>query len=180
MPGYSIVITDYNPQWPILYTEEKVDVLNLLGHQLVAIEHVGSTAVPGLGAKPIIDIMVAVRQLTDIEKCIELLSDIGYEYISPEEAGMPERRYFRKGTRQAHTHHLHMVERASEFWERHLLFRDFLRAHNTVAQQYYHLKKKLADQYGSDRKSYTESKMPFIEFVIARARIEHESHSSTR
>ena len=174
--GRSIVITGYNPQWPLLYEEEKSRILATIGYHVVAIDHVGSTAVPSLGAKPIIDIMVAVHRLADAESCIVLLSTSGYEYVPLEEAGIPERRYFRKGTPQARTHHLHTVERISEFWERHLLFRDFLRAYPEVVQQYYELKKELTAWCGSDREGYTEAKTSFIESVTARARLEHRFH----
>ncbi len=169
--GYPVIIADYNPQWPVLYEEESSRILGVIGHQVVAIEHVGSTAVPGLGAKPVIDITVAVRRLADAEECIELLPSIGYEYVPPDRAGIPERRYFHKGPPEARTHHIHMVELTSDFWERHLLFRDFLRAHPEVAQQYYQLKKELAAKHGEDREGYTEAKTSFIESVVTRARV---------
>ena len=166
-----VVIVDYDPQWPILYEEEKRHILDAIGHVVVAVEHVGSTAVPGLGAKPIIDIMAAVRDLDDAEQCFRPLQEIGYEYVPEHEASIPERRYFRKGPPEAHRH-LHMVELASGFWERHLLFRDFLRGRPEVATQYYQLKKRLAARYGSDREGYTEAKTAFIRWVEGRARSE--------
>ena len=138
---YPVIITEYNPQWPVLYEEEKGRILDVIGDKMVAIEHIGSTAVPGLGAKPVIDIMIAVHTLAEAETCIEPLRSIGFEYRSPDEAGIPERRYFTKGIPGARTHHIHMVELTSTFWERHLLFRDSLRAYPEVAQQYYQLKK---------------------------------------
>ena len=170
--GYPVVIVEYQPQWPALYEEEKTRILNVIGHKVISIEHIGSTAVPGLGAKPIIDIMIGVNQLADAEECIEPLITIGYEYRPPEKAGIPERRYFTKGHPQARTFHIHMVELTSDFWERHLLFRDFLRAHPDVADQYYRLKKKLATEYGNNREGYTDAKTSFIESVVTRARKE--------
>lgn len=164
-----VTIAEYDSQWPVMYEEEKERILSVIGHTVVAIEHVGSTSVPGLGAKPIIDIMVAVRRLADAAACVEPLQSLGYEYVPEHEVVMPERRFFRKGLRGAGTHHLHMVEQTSEFWERHLLFRDYLRAHPKVAQQYYALKKELAARYGSDRSSYTDAKTPFIESVVNQA-----------
>lgn len=168
--GYPVIVVEYNSQWPVLYEEERDRILALIAHKVVAIEHVGSTAVPGLGAKPIIDIMVAIHRLADAEECIEPLQRIGYEYGSPDEVGIPERRYFRKGPPQARTHHIHMVERANDFWERHLLFRDFLRSHPEVAQEYCELKKELAVKHGPDREGYTEAKTPFIESIVSRAK----------
>ena len=167
-----VIIVEYNPQWPAMYEEEKSRVLGVIGHKIVAIEHIGSTAVPGLGAKPIIDIMVAVHRLADAEKCIGPLQGIGYEYVPEFEVELPGRRFFRRGHQGAGTHHLHMVELTSDFWERNLLFRDFLRNHSTVAQEYYLLKMGWAAKYGSDREkyeAYTEAKTPFIESVVARA-----------
>jgi len=165
----AVTIADYDPQWPILYQEEKDCILEAIGHVIVAIEHVGSTAVPGLGAKPIIDIMVAVSHLADAEGCIDPLQAIGYGYIPEHEVSMPQRRYFDKGPAEARIH-LHVVELAGEFWQRHLLFRDFLRDHAQVAQEYEQLKRELAAKYGSDRAGYTEAKTSFIRSVEARAR----------
>jgi len=167
-----VIISDYNPQWPILYEEEKSRILSVIGDKVVTIEHIGSTAVPGLGAKSIIDIMVGVHRLVDVEECINPLQSIGYEYFPPSEVGIPERRYFdRTG------YHLHMVEVTSDFWERHLIFRYYLRTHPEMAQQYLKLKKDLADKYGTDRESYTDAKTSFIEQVVARARIENKINS---
>ncbi len=174
--NYPVEIVDYDPQWPVVYGEEKGRILDVIGRRIVAIEHVGSTAIPGLAAKPIIDIMVAVRRLADAEECIEPLQSIGYEYVPEFEAELPERRFFRKGPPEARTHHIHMIELTSEFWERHLLFRDYLRSHPDVAQQYYKLKKELADRYGSDREAYADAKTPFIESVLAMAHVDESIH----
>ncbi len=127
---------------------------------------------PGLGAKPIIDIIVAVRRLAHVGQCIQPLQGIGYEYLG--ELEIPGRHFFRKPPgedRGARTHHLHMVEYGSDFWEKHLLFRDYLRAHPKVAREYYELKKELVAKYGSDRETYTGAKTSFIEVVVTKARV---------
>lgn len=173
----AIVLVDYDPQWPILYEGEKGQLLGVIGHAVVAIEHVGSTAVPGLGAKPTIDIMVAIRDLADAAECIEPLEKIGYEYLAEYEALIPERRFFRKGSAKAPSYHLHMVELTSEFWETHLRFRDLLRTNPEVAEEYYQLKKELAVKYGSNRDAYTDAKTPFIQSVVANARAAKATHS---
>ncbi len=98
----SIRLVDYDPQWPILYEEEKASILGVIGDLIVDIQHIGSTAVPGLGAKPIIDIVVAIRRLALIEKCVRPLQTIGYEYLG--EYGIPGRYYFRKPPGHPHTH----------------------------------------------------------------------------
>jgi GrpB-like predicted nucleotidyltransferase (UPF0157 family) len=166
-----IKIVDYDPKWPAIFTEEKNQILSVLKEKIDAIEHVGSTAVQGLGAKPIIDIMVAVRRLSVAEECIKPLRSIGYEYIPEYEEELPERRYFRKGSEEIPNKHfhLHMVERDSDFWKKHLLFRDYLRHHLDTAEQYFKLKKELAQKYSSDHAAYTEAKTPFIESVITEA-----------
>jgi GrpB-like predicted nucleotidyltransferase (UPF0157 family) len=166
-----VIIVDYDARWPKLYEKEKVKILKAIGSKVVAIEHVGSTAVPGLGAKPIVDIMVGVRIISDAEDCIEPLKNIGYEYVPEYEAEIPERRYFRKGPSEVPNRHfhLHMVERTSNFWQRHALFRDYLRTHPETAQQYYRLKKELAAKHGANREAYTEAKTSFIESVVAKA-----------
>jgi GrpB-like predicted nucleotidyltransferase (UPF0157 family) len=136
------------------------------------VEHIGSTSVPGLAAKPIIDVMVAIRSLADAPACVAPLAAIGYEYVPEHEAVMPERRYFRRGRGGAGTHHLHMVERSSAFWEEHLLFRDYLRAHSEAAAEYERLKRELAAAHGSDRGAYTAAKTDFIKSSVERAREE--------
>ena len=164
-----IVIADYDPRWPAIYEEEKTQILQTIGDRVVAIEHVGSTAVPGLGAKPIIDIMVAVCRLDDAQQCVGPLKSIGYERGLRDPT--PECRFFNKGLPEAHRH-LHMAELTSDFWRRNLLFRDFLRTHPDIAQQYQDLKKDLAARYGADRDGYTEAKTEFIKSVVARAQAE--------
>jgi len=169
-----VKIADYNPQWLTLFENEKQLILNVIGNFVVRIEHIGSTAVIGLGAKPIIDITIAIKNLKEATKCIEPLERIGYEYVPEYEESIPERRYFHKGKPpRAQHYHIHMVELSSNFWKRHLLFRDYLQTHPEVAQDYYELKKRLAREYGSDRTGYTEAKTLFIESVVAKARAEH-------
>ncbi|MEE9600306.1 MAG: GrpB family protein [Thermoplasmata archaeon] len=174
-----VMVVDYIARWPIMYEEEERRILRAIGPYVLAIEHVGSTAVPGLGAKPIIDILAAVHRLKDAESCIGPLEGLGYEYVPEYEDLIPERRYFHKGPQEARTHHLHMVEMTSDFWEKHLLFRDFLRTHAKVAQEYFELKRELAARYRTDRDAYTDAKTSFIESVIARARTSQEERTTT-
>jgi GrpB-like predicted nucleotidyltransferase (UPF0157 family) len=166
-----VVIVPYDSRWSALYEEEAELILRAVGDLVVAIEHIGSTAVPGLGSKPILDIMAGVRRLEDAERCVEPLRGIGDEYVPEYNDIIPERRYFHKGPPHGRTHHLHMVERDSGFWETHLLFRDFLRAHPEEAEEYYLLKMELAARFGRDRDGYTDAKTPFIESRVAKARL---------
>jgi GrpB-like predicted nucleotidyltransferase (UPF0157 family) len=169
-------IVDYDPNWPNLFEKEKSLILGAVGHVVVRVEHIGSTAIPGLGAKPIIDILAAVPHLHHAKACIRPLKLIGYEYEPDLETQIPERRFFNKGTPPKGQHyHLHMVELTSDFWTRHLLFRNYLRTHPSVAKEYEALKKWLAAAYGRNREGYTEAKTPFIASVVAKARTENES-----
>jgi GrpB-like predicted nucleotidyltransferase (UPF0157 family) len=151
--------------WHHLFAEEETQLRNAIGAQVVAIEHVGSTAICGLSAKPIIDIAVAVREITDAEKCITQLESIGYK--SRGELGIPGRQYFTKG--DPRTHHLHMVELGSDLWRSHLLFRDYLRLRPEVAKEYEHLKMGLAQKHTKNREAYTQGKAAFIEGVLKAA-----------
>lgn len=162
-------------QWPVLYEKEKALIQKTIGHIIVGIEHIGSTAVPDLGSKPIIDILVAVNHLSDAEKCITPLEGIDYEYVPEYEESIPDRRYFHNGDPPKEQHyHLRMVELTSDFWKKHLLFRDHLRTHPKIAQKYHKLKKRLALKYGSDREGYTEAKTSFIKFILAKATHKHK------
>jgi GrpB-like predicted nucleotidyltransferase (UPF0157 family) len=161
----TVVLIPYDEAWPSLFVEERVRIERSLGSWAKGIEHVGSTAVPGLAAKPILDIMVGVRSLRDAERCIRPLEQLCYDYRG--EAGVPGRLFFRKGNPK--THHLHLTEIGSEFWERHLVFRDYLRAHHETARKYAQLKHHLADRFRRDRAAYTEAKTDFISEVVRRA-----------
>ncbi|MFQ5918735.1 MAG: GrpB family protein [Thermoplasmata archaeon] len=167
-----VVIVPYNPDWPGRFEAEAALIREQIGSHLEALEHIGSTAVPSLASKPILDIMPGVRDLSVAEFCVKPLASIGYTYVPEHEREMPERRYFRKGPPEGRTHHLHMVETASDFWQRHLLFRDYLRTHDETAREYEGLKRRLAREYGTDREAYTEAKTAFIAPVVERARRE--------
>jgi GrpB-like predicted nucleotidyltransferase (UPF0157 family) len=164
-----VVIVDYDPHWPTLYEEEKRRILGVIGHKVLSIEHISSTSVPGLGTKPIVDIMACVRGPADADDCIPLLRDIGYTDVTPQE-GTPDWYYCLGKDVHSTGYHLHLMRFMSDFSVKHILFRDFLRTHPSVAQQYYELKEELAARYGSDRVAYTESKTAFIESVIVQAR----------
>ena len=162
-----ILIVEYDPHWPEMYAEEKARIALAVGAVFIAYEHVGSTAVPGLGAKPIIDLMAAVQKLEDAEASADMLRGLGYDYIPEFNALIPERRFFRKGSPRSH--HLHVTTTAADFWRKHILFRDYLRAHPETAREYYELKVQLAAQYGDDRDGYTNAKTEFVRGVEQKA-----------
>ena len=160
-----IVVVDYSSNWPILYEQEKQRLLDAVGSDVADIQHVGSTSVPGLAAKPIIDIAAVLRHFPPSMILIRALEELGYLYQG--ELGIAGRHFFRKG--MPRTHHLHLVEANSEVWQKQLLFRDFLRAHPESAQRYDTLKRELAVQYSCDRKAYVNAKAPLIAELLAAA-----------
>ncbi|MFY0758818.1 GrpB family protein [Metabacillus dongyingensis] len=163
-----IVIEEYNPYWSTEFVIEKVKIKQALNNDLLPIEHIGSTSVKGLGAKPILDIMIGVKNLTEVDKFIKPLKQIEYEYVFHKE--FPGRRFFRKGQWRAGTHHLHIYEYKSEFWINNILFRNYLIDYPDIKLQYNELKKDLSVRYKSDRVGYTNAKAPFITNVISLAK----------
>jgi GrpB-like predicted nucleotidyltransferase (UPF0157 family) len=164
-----IEIVPYDSAWPARFECEKSVLLDVFRSVAVQVEHVGSTAVPGLGAKPVIDIMLGVDHLAAVETRISDLTARGYEYVQRYEAAFPERRLFAKPCQRPRAFHLHAVEHSTAFWRRHLLFRDFLRHRPEVAAEYCELKKHLAAEFGADRDGYAWAKTAFIEAVLERA-----------
>jgi GrpB-like predicted nucleotidyltransferase (UPF0157 family) len=165
-----VLVVDYDPGWPAAYERERALIAEALGALLVDVEHFGSTSVPGLGAKPVIDIMAGVRDFHQGLRCVEPMEGLGYQYKG--EFGIPGRHYFRKIQDDLRSHQVHMVQAGGEFWRRHLLFRDYLRAHPDEARRYFELKLRLAEEYRHDREGYTEAKSDFIEAALAKARAE--------
>jgi GrpB-like predicted nucleotidyltransferase (UPF0157 family) len=163
-----IEVVDYDPSWPRRYEEERDRIAAALGDAVVAIEHVGGTAVPGLPAKPVIDLMVGVEDIERAGPAVAGLINLGYEYVPEFESQLPQRRYFRRGSPE--THHVHMVAVGSDFWEEHLLFRDYLRSNPQAAEEYGKLKRGLADRFRFDRDAYRAGKVPFIDTVVDAAR----------
>jgi GrpB-like predicted nucleotidyltransferase (UPF0157 family) len=170
-----IIIAEYDPVWPSLYEIEARRIREALGDLLLSIEHVGSTSVPGLAAKPRIDIMPAVASETVLDETIEPMTALGFEYISRFEDEMPFRRLFsRDATPDEIAVNIHTVAINSEFWERHLLFRDYLRANPDAAAEYARLKRELAPQF-TETNDYAGAKTEFIKEIETRARLERES-----
>jgi GrpB-like predicted nucleotidyltransferase (UPF0157 family) len=162
-----ITITEYDPAWPHLFAAEKARLMADIGDHVADIQHIGSTSVPGLGAKPVIDIMVGVRFLADADShCISPIVGLGYEYVPQFEIDIPFRRYFRKDNDNGvRTHQIHLVEIESDWWERHLVFRDYLRTHPEVREAYEQLKRELASQPFETTGDYAEAKTEFIRAV---------------
>lgn len=172
-----IAIVPYDERWPALYTEEEGRLVRSLPLDVVKrITHIGSTAVPGLSAKPIIDIQVEVTSLDRVRReVVPIMKDLAYEFIWRPTMGerAPYYAWFiKRNERGLRTFHVHMVEPDQATSDR-LLFRDHLRAHPEVAQQYEALKQALVTAHPADRAAYTHAKTPFIAEVLQRARAEH-------
>jgi GrpB-like predicted nucleotidyltransferase (UPF0157 family) len=162
-----VAVIPYDPEWPHRFDQERAIVDAVFAGSDAPIEHIGSTAVPGLGAKPVIDMMIGLGTLEDAERRIAALEAAGYEYVREYESQVPERRYFRKPRIGPREYHLHCVLKGSSFWVRHLAFRDYLRAHPESAADYYQLKRDLAVRFTKDE--YTKAKTRFIEGILTSA-----------
>jgi len=162
-----VIVVDYDPAWPSLYEAERKLILGAAVAKMLSIEHIGSTSVPGLGAKPIIDIIAGVDSKLAADECVELLKPVGYTDVAPEDS--PEWFYCLGRGPHSVGYHLHLVLEGSPFHLKHIVFRDYLRSHPEAAAEYYELKKRLSTQYGENRVAYTESKTGFIDAVVERA-----------
>jgi GrpB-like predicted nucleotidyltransferase (UPF0157 family) len=158
----------HTPAWPIAFATEVERLRAAVGDHFSVIEHVGSTAIDGMRAKPIVDMMAAVASLDAARALISPIEALGYEYRP--DAPPLDRVFFAKGPRHRRTHHLSLTQLNSEYWFRTLLFRDYLRAHAETAQEYRSLKEELARAFAEDRGSYTVGKAAFVESVLALAR----------
>lgn len=164
----SIYIAPYDPTWPAEFSAEEARILHACRGLPIRIEHIGSTAVPGLDARPIIDILAGCPPRANRAAYIAAIRQIGYEHKGA--FGIPGRDYFRRGSPRSH--HVHMVSWSSALWRRHLAFRDALRADETLRQQYAALKRELARTFADDKEKYASAKGPFIASVLRQAQRE--------
>jgi GrpB-like predicted nucleotidyltransferase (UPF0157 family) len=163
----SVEIAAYDPAWPSRFAQEGTLLLRELAPWLTgAIEHIGSTAVPGLAAKPVIDIMAGVESLSASRDAIAAAERCGYLYAPYRDDVM---HWFCKPSPAFRTHHLHLVPVDSGLWHERLAFRDYLRRYPDVAREYAALKQALAARYRFDRDAYTEAKGPFVTRITALA-----------
>jgi len=164
MTDARIEIVEYNPQWAVEFLRELQALAQVLAPWLVGLpEHIGSTAVPGLAAKPVIDIMVPVESLEESIGCIEAAKRIAYVYFPYKPDLM---HWFCKPSPEYRTHHLHVVPANSRLWFERLAFRNALRSSEVLRAEYQGLKFQLAAQHRGDREAYTEAKSPFIQRVV--------------
>jgi GrpB-like predicted nucleotidyltransferase (UPF0157 family) len=157
-----VIVSLYRHEWPEVFSVVREELHSVFAPAAIAIEHIGSTSVPGLAAKPVIDVMIGARSLAEIEAKIEPLSTLGYEYVSKYERELPMRRYFVNASVRSLRVHVHGLERDSRSWREHLAFRDALRADADLRERYQALKLRLAEEFAEDKPAYTEAKAPFI------------------
>jgi GrpB-like predicted nucleotidyltransferase (UPF0157 family) len=165
----AFVVSPYSAEWPDIFRSIREELLGVFSPLVVAIEHIGSTSVPGLAAKPVIDVLLGAQSLTDIESRIGPLGELDYAYVSKYEREIPMRRYFVKLPTTSLRVHLHGVELGSPIWREHLAFRDALRGDAGLRAQYQTLKLRLAEEFADDKSAYTDAKGPFVRAVLAAA-----------
>jgi GrpB-like predicted nucleotidyltransferase (UPF0157 family) len=161
---------NYNPEWQKLFEKEKKLLQSVIGNNILEIQHIGSTSIPGILAKPILDIGIAVDNFEAAAICIKPLAEIGYTYNG--ESGIPRRHWFAKGNPV--THHVHILEIDSQTWNNNLIFRDYLTQNPEIAREYAELKLKLLKEIESDREAYQQAKSPFIDRVLQQAKHTHQ------
>lgn len=166
-----ISIVPYNPEWPILFAREAQFLRSMLPEASISrIEHFGSTAIPGLSAKPIIDILVEVGSLDETQKqIVPIMESEGYDYFWRTDIEPPYAWFIKRDAEGRRSHHIHMVEAGSSFWDR-LYFRDYLREFPADAKRYEELKHSLSEKYPHDRVAFTDGKNEFVTQVTERAR----------
>lgn len=170
LPSGTVRLCPPSHRWQAAFAAERRRLARYAPSRRYDLEHIGSTAVPGLEAKPIIDMALCIPSLRSLSAWIRNLTAAGYVYRG--EYGLPGRHFFVRG--EPVTHHLHLVEQGCPHWTQWLMFRDYLRTHPKDAQRYRDLKKRLAARYAHDRDAYTRSKTTFVTRLLARA--EKASH----
>ncbi len=166
----SVFLVPYDPTWPKQFNDEATLIKSLFEPGSITIEHIGSTAISGISAKPIIDIMALIDSIDTAKQFMDRLEKLHYHYHPYGEDIFPERRWHCKPDPLNRTHHLHLVERGSRFHFDHLLFRDYLRVNRQDALSYEQLKFTLAKQFPNDREAYTDCKSEFVKSILEVAR----------
>ena len=163
----TVRIVPYDSAWPRLYAEEVARLLPFLAREgaTLAFEHTGSTSIPGMAAKPVLDILALRTTDAEREPAIRALEAAGYVYRG--EQGIPDRDFFRRG--DPRQYHIHLAHTESDFSRSHRAFRDYLRAHSGAAAEYAALKRELAAKYPFNREAYIEGKTAFVERIVALA-----------
>jgi GrpB-like predicted nucleotidyltransferase (UPF0157 family) len=174
-----MIVVPYDPAWPVAFERERDRLGRALGPLALRIDHNGSTAVPGLAAKPVIDIQISVARLHPIDAYAPALARVGYIHVPhADDAVCP---FFHRPAEWPHTHHVHVVEAGSEEERRTLAFRDYLREHADAAREYEALKRRIAQEFSGDdfasREAYAGAKTAFITRIAALIRTAPPRHA---
>lgn len=164
----SINLKGYTSEWECLFEQEARQLCSELKGIILAVEHIGSTSIPGMDAKPILDMMIGVKSMNHVGAVLENLAKLGYQRRV--NGDLPDRVFLVKGPESLRTHHLSVTYMKSPFWDEHILFRNALRKDAALAAQYLELKRNLAKQFRADRRSYTAGKEQFIRSALDLAR----------
>lgn len=164
LPRWAVKVVAHNAKWAEYFRLEKAVLYQIGGTKLLDVRHIGSTSIPGMPAKPIVDILAAVKILSDVELFTDKLIRIGY--TDKGNGDVVGRRYFVKGGADRRTHHLNFCEMNSLFWTTHLAFRDYLERHAEAAEQYASLKRSLVAKFPNDRLAYTSGKEEFVGAIL--------------
>lgn len=163
-----VVLVNHSDEWKQLFDEERSLLHSVIGTHIIDIQQIGSTAIEGIEAKPIMDIMVGLNSLEDIDKFnMEKLKEVGYYHLP--KVRIEGKTVFAKFTdleNLTKTHVVHVVEYRGDWWEEHLFFRNYLKENRTAAKEYEQLKKLLAEKYPNDERSYTNEKKKFVESIL--------------
>jgi GrpB-like predicted nucleotidyltransferase (UPF0157 family) len=157
-----VTICQYDPSWPDMFATERRRLLSLFPMEFIEIEHIGSTAVSGFSAKPVIDILAGVQSMVVADALFEPMCRAGYITSAEFNSTLPDSRWFMRCAHGHRTHHLHVAVHGGKFWTQRLRFRDSLRADPELAARYSLLKAELAARYRADREAYTDEKSKFI------------------
>jgi GrpB-like predicted nucleotidyltransferase (UPF0157 family) len=164
-----VSLSAYSAEWPAMFELERANLLAKFSSLLLDVQHIGSTAVPGLAAKPIIDILAGVEGMAVADSLIEPLTQAGYASSAEFNRSLVDRRWLMRHAQGHRTHHLHLVVLGSAEWRRRLRFRDALRADSALAARYALLKQTLALAHAADRERYTDAKAEFVASVVGGA-----------
>ena len=161
-------MVSYNSNWKEMYKEEAEKIKNVLSDIIVDIHHIGSTAIPGIKAKPVIDILVEAKDIEGVDQYNHKMEELGYEAMG--EYGITKRRFFRKGENNR-THHIHIFQTGNVEIERHINFKEYLIAHPDKGREYSKLKEKLVNKFTYGVENYTNGKSYFIKEIDKKAKL---------
>lgn len=161
-----VLLAEYDPAWPARFEAERSRLRDRFPTELLDVQHIGSTAIPGMPAKPIIDVMAGVASMAVADALFEFILEHGYVTSVEFNASLADRRWFMRHANGHRTHHLHVVMHEGELWHQRLAFRDALCADAMQAERYAALKRELASRHHTDREAYTRAKGEFVRSII--------------